>query len=64
MNVSELRSKSIDELKSELLAVLKEQFSLRMQQESAKQPKGHLLRRVRVKIARIKTILAEKGLPV
>lgn len=62
MNTTELRSKSIDELTKELLALLREQFNLRMQKKGAGQPpKAHLFKKVRLSIARIKTILKEKG---
>lgn len=61
MKASELRNKSEDELKKELLALLKERFNLRMQKGSPQPPKTHLLRKVKEDIARIKTILEEKG---
>lgn len=61
MKANELRSKSIDELRQELLAVLKEQFNLRIQKGSGQPPKSHLFKKVRLNIARIKTILNEKG---
>lgn len=61
MKASELRNKSTEELTKELLALLKEQFNLRMQKGIGQPPKSHLFNEVRVKIARIKTILNEKG---
>lgn len=61
MNATELRSKSIEELTKELLALLKEQFNLRMQKGIGQPPKSHLFKKVRLEIARIKTILKEKG---
>ena len=61
MKANELRSKSKAELKTELLALLKEQFNLRMQRGVGQEPKPHLFKRVRRDIARIKTILNEKG---
>lgn len=61
MKASELRNKSIDELKSELLALLREQFNLRIQKGSGQAPKAFLFKKVRLGIARIKTILTEKG---
>jgi large subunit ribosomal protein L29 len=60
MKANELRSKSVDELKQELVALLKEQFNLRMQKGSGQPPKPHLFKTVRLNIARIKTILNEK----
>ncbi len=61
MNTSEMREKSVDDLQKELLALRKEQLSLRMQKgagESA--PKPHQHQHVRRDIARIKTILTER----
>ena len=64
MKASELREKSTEELNKELLALLREQFNLRMQKGSGQSPKSHLFRKVKVTIARIKTILKQKGLSV
>jgi large subunit ribosomal protein L29 len=61
MKASELRNKSVEELTTELLALLKEQFNLRIQRGGGQSPKSHLFKQVRVNIARIKTILKEKG---
>lgn len=61
MKAKELREKSIDELKAEFLALLKEQFNLRMQKSAGQLPKPNLLKQVRLAIARIKTVLTEKG---
>lgn len=62
MIASELRKKSTDELQKELLALLKEKFNLRIQKGTGQPPKAHLLKKVKLDIARIKTILHEKGL--
>lgn len=61
MKATDLRTKSVDELKGEMLALLKEQFNLRMQKGAGQAQKPHLLKRARLNIARIKTILTEKG---
>ncbi|MFZ2315489.1 MAG: 50S ribosomal protein L29 [Gammaproteobacteria bacterium] len=61
MKASELRNKSAEELKTEMLALLKEQFNLRMQKGAGQPPKSTLFKKVRRGIARIKTILNEKG---
>lgn len=61
MNASELRGKSEDELKSELLSQLEEQFKLRMQKNTGQLNQGHLLKQNRRDIARIKTVLREKA---
>ena len=60
MTTAELKQKSVDELKKEILGLLKEQFNLRMQKGMGQVPKPHLFTRVRRDIARIKTILREK----
>lgn len=61
MKANELRDKSTDELEKELVALMKERFNLRMQRGVGEPPKTHLFRKVKVEIARIKTILQEKG---
>lgn len=60
MNTTELKSKSVKELNSYLLDLLKEQFNLRMQKGVSEAPKFHLYKNVRRNIARVKTILSEK----
>ncbi|HYF98008.1 MAG TPA: 50S ribosomal protein L29 [Coxiellaceae bacterium] len=60
MKAAELKQKSVDELKKELLNLLKEQFNLRMQKGMGSVAKPHLFTRVRRDIARVKTILREK----
>ena len=64
MKATELRTKTIDDLKTELLSLLKEQFNLRIQRGSGQPPKANLFNKVRLNIARVKTILREKGLSV
>jgi len=65
MKPSELRTKTREELASELAALYKEQFSLRLQQKTDttgnSAPRFHSFKQVRRKIARIKTILNEKA---
>jgi large subunit ribosomal protein L29 len=63
MKVSELREKNTDELKQELLSLLREQFTLRMQNGAEQLNRHHQLKAVRRSIARVKTILTEKGSP-
>lgn len=60
MNATKLRDKSKDELQSELLALLQEQFNLRMQKGVEQSTQTHHFKRVRRDIARVKTILSEK----
>lgn len=61
MNTSELREKPAEELQKHLLGLLKEQFNLRMQKGMGETPRPHLFRKVSRAIARVKTILNEKG---
>lgn len=61
MKVSELREKSVEELKAERLALLREQFNLRMQRATGQLAKPNLFRQVRRNIARINTLLGEKA---
>ncbi len=60
MNLKELRVKSPKELNDELLALRKEQFSLRMQQATGQLAKSHLLKQVKRNIARVKTVQTQK----
>ena len=61
MNASELRQKSVDDLKQELLALLREQFNLRMQKATNQATKPHLFRQARRNIARVRMVLGEKA---
>ncbi|AOY02364.1 50S ribosomal protein L29 [Jeongeupia sp. USM3] len=61
MKAAELRQKSVEELKVELTALLKAQFSLRMQNATGQLAKNSEINRVRKNIARVHTILAEKA---
>jgi large subunit ribosomal protein L29 len=61
MKAQELREKSVEELNSELLTQLQEQFKLRMQASTGQLQQTHLVKQVRRDIARIKTLLAEKA---
>ena len=60
MNASELRQKSVEELRKELLELLREQFNLRMQKATGQASKPHLFRNGRRSIARVKMVLSEK----
>ena len=61
MEINELRNKSVEQLNSDLLELLKVQFGLRMQNATGQLGKSSELRKVRRNIARIKTLLTEKG---
>jgi len=59
MKASEIRQKNLEELSKELLESLKEQFVLRMQRASGQLNRPSEMKKVRRKIARIKTIVNE-----
>ncbi|MBB4014405.1 50S ribosomal protein L29 [Niveibacterium umoris] len=61
MKASELRAKEPAELNKELLELLKAQFSLRMQLATQQLSNHAQLGNVRRDIARVRTILREKG---
>ena len=60
MNAKELREKDVAGLESELDALLKEQFNLRMQRGSGQDVKPHNFSKVRKDIARVQTVISEK----
>ena len=60
MKVSELRTKTADELITELETLRREQFKLRMQRSTGEAPRSHNFRQIRQKVAQVKTILTEK----
>ena len=61
MKTSDVRSKSDDELKEELLNLRKEAFNLRFQAASGQLENTAQVRLVRRDIARIKTVLHERS---
>jgi large subunit ribosomal protein L29 len=61
MKASELKTKSVADLQSELLSLTKAQFGLRMQMATQQLSNNSQLSKVRRDIARVKTILTEKG---
>ena len=61
MKASELRSKSPAELNTELLALRREQFNLRMQRGAGQLANPMRFAAIRKDIARIKTVLNEKS---
>ena len=62
MNTQDLRSKSVEELNTELVNLLREQFNLRMQLASGQTQQTHTLKTVRKNNARVKTVLTEKAI--
>lgn len=61
MKATELRTKSKDELKAELLTLSKEQFNLRMQKATGQLSKSSEIKKVRRQIARVNTIMSEQA---
>ncbi|MGA9395864.1 MAG: 50S ribosomal protein L29 [Azonexus sp.] len=61
MKASELRTKSADELKKELLDLLKAQFGLRMQIATQQLSNTSQMSKVRRDIARVRTLIREKA---
>ena len=61
MKAGELKGKSPEELQQELNSLLKAQFGLRMQKATQQLTNTSQLVKVRRDIARVRTVLAEKG---
>ena len=61
MKAEDMRTKSADELNDALLALKKEQFNMRFQRASGQLENTSRFREVRRDIARIKTIMSERG---
>lgn len=60
MNATDLRTKTKDELKAELLSLSKVKFNLRMQKATGQLAKSSEIKKVRRQIARVNTILNEQ----
>ncbi|MGI6394029.1 MAG: 50S ribosomal protein L29 [bacterium] len=60
MKVSELREKTLAELKEKLLSYKEEQFNLRMQKAMGQLENSNRIADVKREVARIKTIMTEK----
>jgi large subunit ribosomal protein L29 len=60
MKAAELRTKTNDELKDQLIALRKEAFNLRFQRASGQLENTARVRQVRRTIAKIKTLLGER----
>ncbi len=61
MKAEELRTKSVDELKKQLLDLRKEQFNMRFQKAGGQMDNTAQMKTLRRDIAKIKTILTEKN---
>lgn len=61
MKATELREKSAEQLNEQLLNLLRDQFNLRMQKATGQLGQSHLLKTTKRDIARVKTVLNQKG---
>jgi len=61
MKIEDLKSKSVEELKSQLLDLKKESFNLRFQKTTGELEKTSRIREVRRAIARVNTLLTQKS---
>jgi large subunit ribosomal protein L29 len=60
MKAEDIRTKTLDELGTELTALKKEQFNLRFQRATGQLERTARVKEVRRDIARLKTIAAQK----
>jgi large subunit ribosomal protein L29 len=60
-DTNELKNMTIADLQAELLSLRKDEFSLRMKKANGALDKTHFVSLVRKAIARVKTIMTEKG---
>lgn len=61
MNAQELKAKTPDQLRDELVALKKEAFNLRFQQATGQLENTARMRAVRRDVARVKTVLSQKA---
>ncbi|MCF6293244.1 MAG: 50S ribosomal protein L29 [Robiginitomaculum sp.] len=61
MKIVDLKSKTAEQLSSELLSLKKEQFNLRFQQATGQLENTSNVRKVRKSIAQVKTLLRQKA---
>lgn len=64
MNITDLRTKGMPELRTELKELLRAQFSLRMQLSTQQTNKTHEIRKVRRDIARVRTVMHQSNAKV
>jgi large subunit ribosomal protein L29 len=60
MKMTEMKSKNVEQLNTELLSLMREQFNLRMQHATGQLAQTHEIKRVRRSIAQVKTLLSAK----
>ena len=61
MKIADVRVKTADQLRDELVALKKEQFNLRFQRATGQLENTSRVRQVRRSIARIKTVLGQRA---
>ena len=61
MNADELRNKTPDQLRDQLVTLKKEAFNLRFQQATGQMENTARMRKIRRDVARVKTVLNEKA---
>ncbi|CAG1022062.1 50S ribosomal protein L29 [Methylococcales bacterium] len=61
MKASELRQKNVKELKEVETELLRESFNLQMQKATGQLSKPDKIRKIRRDVARVNTVLSEKG---
>lgn len=59
--INELRDLNTEQLQDELISLRKMQFKQRMSKAAGALDKTHVIRQVRRTIARVKTVMTEKG---
>ncbi|MBP3194500.1 MAG: 50S ribosomal protein L29 [Cardiobacteriaceae bacterium] len=64
MSLQDLKGKSVEDLRKELLELRQTQLKLRLQKASGQLEKTHQIRQVRRDIARIKTLLGQQNVKV
>jgi len=60
MDIADIRAKTMDELKDELITLKKEQFNLRFQRATQQMESTARVRLVRREVAKVKTVMREK----
>jgi len=61
MNAQELRNKTLDQLREDLVSLKKEAFNLRFQQATGQLESTARMKTVRRDVARVKTVLNQKA---
>ena len=64
MSLQDLKGKSVEDLRKELIELRQTQLKLRLQKASGQLEKTHQIRQVRRDIARIKTLLGQQNVKV